>query len=840
MRSYTHSAFAASLFTGIIQFFAIISVLGMAERLLNPAALVAVIPLSSTLLSFFTAVFLALLRRPTPRWLWALWLGAALLVFSIALWLSADNRIGAQVFADLYNPFALTLYVIGTLLLLLAMVLKTRFSVGFAATPCTPQLVTLVSLCIGLIVWHTASTKDVKHEQQNANNKSLLIGALLNKSLEDHTDALRRLKNRAEGIPEDAVLAMLAADFTYYSKDFEAIEGMILLDDALNVVKGDDFSLNFHQGGYLSTPGVSAWLKNTDQHVKFAANANTLRSAVPVLMITTKINSAAGTSYIVVALLNMNMLIEKRYVAHLSAYETYVELTPDMLYATNGEGENITSLEALLATYRYYTIEKVPIQNLVTHNVYSFLRNQNALQKHAVINQFIIWLSLLFTYIFILVSTKTQLLSRQSRQLQTLANVDELTGLLRRDALHRQLLSRAAHVHGSTGIVFVNLDGFSAVNNSLGHGLGDALLAQIAWRIEQHCTHATFIARYGNDEFVVYYENLSKATIEQQAQGLLTQIAEVYLLGEINIHLTASIGIALQDEPHQNIKLLIQQAQIAMGQAKRHGANQLCFYHNAMDEQYQQIVWIRGELQKALKRQALQVYYQPVYCIASNTIVGAESLVRWQHNGEFISPALFIPVAEQTGQILQVGDAVCEKVLSDIAQHPALQAISIAINFSPQQFQQQRFLEKLTEQVTRRNIQPAQLTVEVTETVMTERTRIDPILRALIAEGFNVAIDDFGTGYSSLSYLSKQPANIIKIDRAFTLDAEQPGQEQGLLSSVINMCSELDKTIVVEGVETQAMLTYLRRFNNIRVQGYIYAAPMPLAELLVLLRQQAG
>ena len=252
-----------------------------------------------------------------------------------------------------------------------------------------------------------------------------------------------------------------------------------------------------------------------------------------------------------------------------------------------------------------------------------------------------------------------------------------------------------------------------------------------------------------------------------------------------------------------------------------------------MEDKYNETVTIRNDLQNALKNDVLEVFYQPVHCLNDSTITGVEALVRWTNGNEWVSPAKFIPIAETTGQITQVGEQVLKKVIEDIKKYPQLQNMTVAVNFSTKQIIKDNFASNLLSLLTENNIILENFTVEVTESYFQERGVIVSKLIELVDYGLNVAIDDFGTGYSSLSYLTHQPASIIKLDREFTIGAHLLNtKEQKLLDTIIRFCYDLDKSVIVEGVEGEGLIKHLSKFEGIKVQGYFFSKPLPIHSLI--------
>ncbi|WP_462167625.1 EAL domain-containing protein [Pseudoalteromonas sp. GB43] len=251
-----------------------------------------------------------------------------------------------------------------------------------------------------------------------------------------------------------------------------------------------------------------------------------------------------------------------------------------------------------------------------------------------------------------------------------------------------------------------------------------------------------------------------------------------------------------------------------------------------MEDEYKEAIDIRNALFEAIKYNQFSVFYQPIHKLEDESVVGVEALIRWEHNDKWISPAKFIPIAETTEQIVQIGDLVLQRVISDINRSPSLQKIKVAVNFSAKQIIKPDFLNNLIDQIANSAAQFNNFTLEVTESSLQDKSLVSQTLQAAMNKGINIAIDDFGTGYSSLSSLASQPSNIIKIDREFTFGAEVPSKEQRLLDTIINACIDLDKAVVVEGVKSRELISYLRKYKGIRIQGYFYSKPLPLEELI--------
>ncbi|WP_372762209.1 putative bifunctional diguanylate cyclase/phosphodiesterase [Pseudoalteromonas sp.] len=664
-------------------------------------------------------------------------------------------------------------------------------------------------------------------QEVNSKEKVHLIEAMVNKNLDAQQRAIFRIKARLEKLSYSDFIELAVEDLKNYTKDYEIIKGMIIFDDDLDILASDHFSKKFYDKGMLSTPPIKAWLQQNSDTVRFAPHGSTLNTETPIIIFSTHVSVKNADTYYIVALLDINLLVEERYLEYLSSYDTFIELAPNLFFSIGSKPKNEDSLEALTANLGHYISEKISIMGLVNYNAHIFLNNYDLIYSNASSDQAIIWLTFLFVYIFILVADASILLEKR-------AMYDELTGLLRMDALEEQLQKqfKDSKLH-NLSFVLIKINDFSATYNSLGHKLSESLIKLVAERIVASVHNEQLVSRVDNDSFFICYKGFGQADLQHQVRALLHSLSKIYYLHDLELYLTASAGIDYCEIQHNvDIKLNLQHANIALAKAQDLGGNQLHFYQQAMEDEHNKAVKIRNNLQKAMENNQLEVFYQPIHSLPSNQIVAVESLVRWSVDGHWLSPAIFIPVAESTGQIIQLGEQVLDKVIFDIATTKQLQSLAVAVNFSAKQVQKSAFAKELINLLTINNINRKNFTVEVTESAFLEKTKVENATEQLLAAGLNVAIDDFGAGYSSLSSLAKQPANIIKIDREFTLGAHVAGKERDLLSTIIQVCLDLNKTVVVEGVENEMLIHYLAKYSELRIQGYYFSKPLPLNEFI--------
>ena len=430
------------------------------------------------------------------------------------------------------------------------------------------------------------------------------------------------------------------------------------------------------------------------------------------------------------------------------------------------------------------------------------------------------------------------------RQIEHLAFYDALTGLPNRRRLGDRLeqAMRQAGRSGAQGaLLFIDLDNFKDLNDTLGHDTGDQLLLQVALRLKACVADADAVSRFGGDEFVVLVEGLSadgthaSAEAARVASRIASALAAPYALGEISHHSTPSIGIALFGRHSGSVDELLKQADVAMYQAKAAGRNTQRFFDPDMQAAVSNRATLEADLRRGLREKELVLYYQPVVD-GKGRLMGAEALVRWKHPTRgLVSPAEFIPLAEQTGLILSLGqwvlEAACEQLVA-FSRSALTRQFFLSVNVSVRQFRQPDFVEQMLGILHRSGANPERLKLELTESLLlTDVEDVISRMEYLRRYGVGFSLDDFGTGYSSLSYLKRLPLDQIKIDQGFVRDLQSDPNDAAIVRTILALAHSMDLAVVAEGVETTGQLEFLQRHGCQAFQGYLFGRPMP-AEVL--------
>ncbi|WP_168188956.1 EAL domain-containing protein [Thiomicrorhabdus sediminis] len=427
------------------------------------------------------------------------------------------------------------------------------------------------------------------------------------------------------------------------------------------------------------------------------------------------------------------------------------------------------------------------------------------------------------------------------------AHFDNLTNLPNRflilDRLSQMILD-AKRENKMVGTMFVDLDDFKKVNDILGHDTGDAILLEASKRLCSTIRQGDSVGRIGSDEFVLIFGGLSdEIGLQIIAEKLLSRFKEPFTIKDRKLVITASIGISLYPNDTATPADLLRNADAAMLYAKNEGRNTYAFFTKSMNAGVTRRLQLEEHLYNAISNDEMQVFYQPKINLSTRRIVGAEALIRWSNEQlGAISPAEFIPLAEQTGVISEIGKFVISHALQTVSGWQKLydETFNIAINLSPRQFKDNGLVQFIEQTMTAHHINGSTMEMEITEGVLMNAGRqVSNTLTSLNELGIKLSLDDFGTGYSSLSYLRHYPFDILKIDRSFINDINSDSEDYALVHATIDMAQALSLTVVAEGIETEEQLSALQEMQCPLGQGYLFGKPMPANEFEALLKQQS-
>lgn len=428
---------------------------------------------------------------------------------------------------------------------------------------------------------------------------------------------------------------------------------------------------------------------------------------------------------------------------------------------------------------------------------------------------------------------------KAEEMIRYMAHYDSLTNLPNRTLFHDELtkaLLKAKHRDENIGVLFIDLDRFKNINDTLGHSIGDVLLKAVANRLLGSLRKGDSVSRLGGDEFAIFLTDISRKEAGDIAQRIIANMSESITLEHIEIFITPSIGISMFPDDGQDIEALLKNADAAMYLAKEQGKNNYQFFTEELHQVLAQKLKLESELRKALDEKQFTLYYQPKVQLDTGQIIGMEALIRWEHPElGIIPPIQFIPIAEETGLIVPLGEWVMRTACRQIkVWHQAgYTTLTVAVNISLRQFMQNNLIEMITSILAETGLSPTYLELEITESMALDVEYTIRVLNRLKGLGIRISIDDFGTGYSSLSYLSQFPLDRLKIDQSFVRHLHS--RNEAIVKTIIDMAHNMKIAVLAEGVETQEQVDFLKAQRCNEVQGYYYSKPLPANEIDSLL-----
>ncbi|NOU98010.1 EAL domain-containing protein [Paenibacillus sp. LMG 31456] len=434
---------------------------------------------------------------------------------------------------------------------------------------------------------------------------------------------------------------------------------------------------------------------------------------------------------------------------------------------------------------------------------------------------------------------------RAEQKIVHMAYHDSLTNLPNRlhfDERLKTCFEHAEQIGGMMAVIFFDLDRFKVINDTLGHHVGDQLLQLLAQKLQIYVKEKDIVARFGGDEFIILLSDITHIDEAAQfAKGIPELLKEPFIIENQELFVTASIGISLYPHDSTDVKTLLKNADIAMYRSKEKGGNSYHYYQPEMNKRSLHRLNLEIHLRKALERDEFRIFYQPIVDLSKGQIYGMESLIRWAHpEWGMISPAEFIPLAEETGLIIPIGNWVLKQSCLNNKKwqnmgHPPL---CVSVNISAIQFHQPQFVQLVEKTLEETGLEPKLLCLEITENVaMTNIAYIMDTMQKLRALGVRISIDDFGTGYSSFSYLKRFRVHTLKIDQSFIRDVTVDEENAAIVTALIAMSRQLKIKSLAEGVETQEQLDFLINQGCDEIQGYVFSKPMPAHEFELMIKE---
>ena len=433
----------------------------------------------------------------------------------------------------------------------------------------------------------------------------------------------------------------------------------------------------------------------------------------------------------------------------------------------------------------------------------------------------------------------------ESKRLQRhLAYHDALTILPNRHLLHdrlQQALAQSKRSGKLAALLFLDLDGFKRINDTLGHGIGDLLLKSVAKRLKTTVRQVDTVARLGGDEFTIVLLEINHVQdAKNVANKILKVISQPYKIEEHELFVTASVGISTYPNDGSDIESLIRKADIAMYRAKGQGKNNYQVYNLSMDAKFFERLTLENSLRKAVENEELVAYYQPQVDLRTGEITGVEALVRWQHQKfGLVPPDKFIPLAEETGVILEIDEWMMKTACRQIKnwEREGIANIRVAVNLSTRQFRQKNLTERVAQILNDSAVQPENLCLEITESeVMHNIETTVEILQALKKMGVLLSLDDFGTGYSSLSYLKRFPIDVLKIDRTFVNGIPSDRDDTAISTAIVVLAHSMELKVIAEGVEESEQIAFLQSLQCDEIQGFYFSRPLNAETVTDLLK----
>ncbi|HET8816783.1 MAG TPA: bifunctional diguanylate cyclase/phosphodiesterase [Pseudidiomarina sp.] len=650
---------------------------------------------------------------------------------------------------------------------------------------------------------------------------------------------LERMAERWQSYPYEAHDELMRQDMQGLLRDVEFIDSFILLTAAgqpvWEISESDDVSFQYL---IFADVNLQPRLNEFPDPVQLLVPAPeyTQEGAKLLLRLPVRFQEEAGISpwYSLISVIDVPTMLAAQVAQVSSPIMTYTDVASKFMMDKYGRWVTDDELKHIQEQAIFLHGDALNTPYSAGTPIVAYMIDLSDMQAMANLQVLVAIAGIGLVMLVSLTIERNRTLISQGHQLKFQADHDALTGLFNRTTIERHLNARFNQSQQLT-VMFIDLDGFTLINDSLGLQVGDRLLQLLAQRLENVVGGRAHLARFGGDEFLLVAENLhhDEDAVNALTQRILSAVAQPYRIMQHKIYLTASIGVAHQTSDQYAPLELVQRADMAMHQAKRLGHNHVQVYQESMSLQFKSSAAMRSSLQEAIEKQQLRLHYQPIVRCNDLQVVGYEALLRWEREpGKFIPPSEFIPLAEMTGQIIPLSEWVFRQAFMDAVEFQKEGPRKISVNLSTLHFNRSEFADHLEQTLAETGCKPEWIELELTESILMENTDYAiAVLKRLRQQQFSIALDDFGTGFSSLSYLKRLPMDKVKIDRSFIQGIRTHKSDRVLVSSVIKIAQSLDFAVVAEGVETTQQAEFVTELGCNYMQGYYFGRPVAKEDL---------
>ncbi|MGQ4276424.1 putative bifunctional diguanylate cyclase/phosphodiesterase [Pseudidiomarina sp. E22-M8] len=660
---------------------------------------------------------------------------------------------------------------------------------------------------------------------------------------ESNIKLFERLGERWKLYPYAAHSRLMEVDINAYLQHIDYLDALLLVSPDNEVVFE---RLKPSRPSYLdemmTDPVVRQALEQPPQATQlivpmFAVESLSAKAIVRVAVDFVEPEGTADSGvYSLLALLDVRSMLDSTLVNNMETdIETYTEVMPGAWMDRSGFWISASTRDYLEETAIRLKLDSMDMYYSKGAPVMAYLYKLDNLQETSNLQMLIVLGGISLVLLVVLAVERNVTLEVQGKQLFYQAHHDALTGLMNRSSIE-EYIGRHFHDSQDVTVLFIDLDGFTLINDSLGLHVGDAILIQLAERLQGQQPRRSELARFASDEFILVLQGAVNfpERVSTLAQDIMLTVAQPYRINEHKIYLTASVGVAHQTGDVRSPLELIQRADMAMHQAKRLGYNHVQEYDKSMAQRLLSTTAMRSNLQEAIEQDELELHYQPIVRCNDQQRVQVEALLRWQQqDGSYIPPSEFIPLAEMTGQIVPLSEWVFRRACHDAVKlQQSASKLRMSVNISALHFNRANFVDFVLHTLAETGCQAQWLELELTESILLEGTQYAiERLQALRTYGLTIALDDFGTGFSSLSCLKRLPIDTVKIDRSFIAGIRHHKSDRVLVDSVIKIAQSLDFAVLAEGIETRQQAEFVSDLGCNYMQGYYFGRPVPFKNL---------